>query len=232
MHLVCTLLRKLRRLSKQKLPEILRGMLYSVINYLINCQNNQSELVWWRSCRMFRSTVWCDLLQSPCFLGQCPRIVQTILWCCSCELFALGFLFAPWKNGCVPLHIIDYPTHLILREWAGCVTLAHQAAKDHCCCFKYSLLWRDMVVISLKTFIVNNVSTMRMLPGICVKQGPFDKLPCRSGRFSHLWSWHGHLGPFGTTKIKGSDVLWAFYSSGTFLLLRLIPQKVQCHQNS
>ena len=36
-----------------------------------------------------------NLPQNPCFIGWCPRIVQKILWCSSCDFLALGFFFGP-----------------------------------------------------------------------------------------------------------------------------------------
>ena len=39
----------------------------------------------------FRGNFLVRLPQSPCFIGKCPRIVQIILWCCSCDFSALGF---------------------------------------------------------------------------------------------------------------------------------------------
>ena len=32
-------------------------------------------------------------LVTPCLIGYCPRIVQTILWCSLCDVLALGFFF-------------------------------------------------------------------------------------------------------------------------------------------
>ena len=31
--------------------------------------------------------------QNPCFIRSCPRIVQKILWCCSCDFLALVLFF-------------------------------------------------------------------------------------------------------------------------------------------
>ena len=53
------------------------------------------KLVRQRFCRTLGWTSRWDLPQNPSFVGQCPRIVQKILWCYLCDSLALGHIFGP-----------------------------------------------------------------------------------------------------------------------------------------
>ena len=47
----------------------------------------------------FRVNFLVRFASKPCFIGYCPRIVQTILWCCSCDFWLWGSFLALEKQG-------------------------------------------------------------------------------------------------------------------------------------
>ena len=78
------------------------------------------ELARQRFCRTFGWTFWCDLPQNPCFIGSCPRIVQKILWRCSCDFWLWGpFFFGPWfgERWEIAAAIVEVCTSLVQSGW-------------------------------------------------------------------------------------------------------------------
>ena len=91
--------------------------------HLGSCQGQKKyheEIAWQRFGRTFGWTFSCDLPQNPCFHGCCPRVVQKILWCSSCNFLALWDLLAPpqsWTSalsGHGPKVGRAWPTFLML----------------------------------------------------------------------------------------------------------------------